>query len=96
MFLDSIHAASIAAASRIEHALSEAASSLSSFSPKPGPQKAWMIQLRIWLLLAEVYLEIELPNEAMNCITEASLINPTCHQIMYMVSEIFGLIANRS
>lgn len=67
--------------------MSEAASSLSSFSPKPGPQKAWMIQLRIWLLLAEVYLEIELPNEAMNCIQEAALINPMCHQIMYMVRQ---------
>ncbi|XP_021705407.1 tetratricopeptide repeat protein 7B [Aedes aegypti] len=80
---NSIHAASLAA-SRIEHALSEAASSLSSFSPRPGPQKAWMIQFKIWLLLADVYLAIEQPNEAINCIQEASLINPVSHQVMYM------------
>jgi tetratricopeptide (TPR) repeat protein len=44
-----------------------------------------MIQLKIWLLLAEVYLEIDLPHEALNCIQEAASINPMCHQIMYMV-----------
>ncbi|XP_055593885.1 tetratricopeptide repeat protein 7B [Uranotaenia lowii] len=84
---NSIHAASLAA-SRIEHALSEAASSLSSFSPRPGPQKAWMIQFKIWLLLADVYLAIEQPNEAINCIQEASLINPVSHQVMYMRGQI--------
>ncbi|XP_058118445.1 tetratricopeptide repeat protein 7B isoform X1 [Anopheles ziemanni] len=84
---NSIHAASLAA-SRIEHALSEAASSLSSFSPRPGPQKAWMIQFKIWLLLADVYIAIEQPNEAINCIQEASLINPVSHQVMYMRGQI--------
>ncbi|XP_055531177.1 tetratricopeptide repeat protein 7B [Wyeomyia smithii] len=84
---NSIHAASLAA-SRIEHALSEAASSLSSFNPRPGPQKAWMIQLKIWLLLADVYLAIEQPNEAINCIQEASLINQVSHQVMYMRGQI--------
>lgn len=84
-FSDSVHAASLAA-SRIEHALSEAASSLSSFSPRPGPQKAWIIQMKIWLLLADVYLSIDLPHEALNCIQEASLIYPYSHQIMFMVS----------
>lgn len=83
--LDSVHAASLAA-SRVEQALSEAASSLSSFSPRPGPQGAWMIQLKVWLLLADIYLSIEQPNEAMFCIQEASQIYPLSHQIMYMVS----------
>ncbi|XP_058840047.1 tetratricopeptide repeat protein 7B-like [Topomyia yanbarensis] len=84
---NSIHAASLAA-SRIEHALSEAASSLSSFNPRPGPQKAWTIQFKIWLLLADVYLAIEQPNEAINCIQEACLINPVSHQVMYMRGQI--------
>lgn len=74
------------AASRVEQALSEAASSLSSFSPRPGPQGAWMIQLKIWLLLADVYLAIDHPHEAMFCIQEASQIYPLSHHIMYMVS----------
>lgn len=79
-----MHAASLAA-SRVEQALSEAASSLSSFSPRPGPQGAWMIQLKIWLLLADVYLAIDQPREAMFCIQEASQIYPLSHHIMYMV-----------
>lgn len=85
---DSVHAASLAA-SRVEQALSEAASSLSSFSPRPGPQGAWMIQLKIWLLLADVYLAIDQPHEAMFCIQEASQIYPLSHHIMYMVSVLF-------
>lgn len=85
---DSVHAASLAA-SRVEHALSEAASSLSSFSPRPGPQQAWMIQMQIWLLLADVYLAVDQPNEALNCIQEAQLINPMSHHIMFMVSFCF-------
>lgn len=84
---NSVHAASLAA-SRIEQALSEAASSLSSFSPRPGPQGAWMIQLKIWLLLADVYLAIDQPHEAMFCIQEASQIYPLSHQIMYMRGQI--------
>lgn len=84
---DSVHAASIAA-SRMEQALSEAASSLSSFSPRPGPQKAWMMQIKIWLLLADIYLAIEQPAEAMNCVFEATLINPLSHQIMFMRGQI--------
>lgn len=82
-----MHAASLAA-SRVEQALSEAASSLSSFSPRPGPQGAWMIQLKIWLLLADVYLAIDQPHDAMFCIQEASQIYPLSHHIMYMVSDI--------
>lgn len=84
--LDSVHAASLAA-SRVEHALSEAASSLSSFLQRPGPPKAWMIQMKIWLLLADIYLTSDLPNEAENCVHEATQISPLSHQVMYMVSS---------
>lgn len=76
------------AASRIDHALSEAASSLSSFSPKPGPPKAWLIQLKIWILLADIYLASELPTEAFNCIQEASAINPLSHHVMHTKGKI--------
>ncbi|KAG5671399.1 hypothetical protein PVAND_001597 [Polypedilum vanderplanki] len=80
---NSIHPASLAA-SRVDHALSEAASSLSSFTPRPGSPKAWSIQLKIWILLADVYLASDLPNEAENCIQEAMSINPLSHHVMYM------------
>lgn len=84
---DSVHPASLAA-SRIEHAFSEAASSMSSFCPKPGPPRVWHIQLKIWLLLADVYLASDLPAEAENCVQEASLINPLSHLVMYMRGKV--------
>lgn len=76
------------AASRVEHALSEAASSLSSFCPRPGPPNAWMVQLKIWLLLADVYVTSSLPLEAENCVQEATLINPLSNVMMYMKGKI--------
>lgn len=93
---NSIYAASLAAASRVEQALSEAASSMSSFSPRPGPQRAWMIQLKIWLLLADVYLSIDQPNEAMHCILEASQIYPLSHQIMFMRGQVYVYLSQWS
>lgn len=79
----SLHAHSLAA-SRVEQALSEVASSLSSFTPRPGPQRAWLLQLQIWLLLAEIYLSLEQVPAATACIQEASSIFPLSHHIMYM------------
>lgn len=88
---DSIHAQSLAA-SKVEQALSEVASSLSSFVPKPGPQRAWLLQLQVWLLLAEVFLDLDHPKEATSCIQEASNIFPLSHHIMYSVSSTLFLI----
>ncbi|XP_017147915.1 tetratricopeptide repeat protein 7B isoform X3 [Drosophila miranda] len=85
---NSVYAASLAAVSRVEHAVSEAASSLSSFTQRPGPRRPWMLQIEIWLLLADVYLRIDQPNEALNCIHEASQIYPLSHQIMYMRGQV--------
>ncbi|XP_015180157.1 PREDICTED: tetratricopeptide repeat protein 7B isoform X1 [Polistes dominula] len=78
----SMHAQSLAA-SRVEQALSEVASSLSSFTPKPGPQRAWVLQLQVWLLLAEVFLAMDQPNGAILSLQEASSIFPLSHHIMY-------------
>ncbi|GLH01190.1 Tetratricopeptide repeat protein 7B [Gryllus bimaculatus] len=79
----SLHAHSLAA-SRVEQALSEVASSLSSFTPRPGPQRAWILQLQIWLLLAEIYLSLDQEAAATASIQEASSIFPLSHHIMYM------------
>lgn len=86
----SLHAQSIVA-SRVEHALSEVASSLSSFTPRPGPQRAWLLQVQIWLLLAEIYIEMDELNWASACVAEATAIYPLSHQVMYMVSKKLGL-----
>ncbi|XP_030767234.1 tetratricopeptide repeat protein 7B-like [Sitophilus oryzae] len=72
------------AVSRVEQALSEVASSMSSFSPKPGPQRAWMLQLEVWLLLAELYLALDQIADVQQCIQEASQIYPLSHHIMHM------------
>ncbi|XP_023178197.2 tetratricopeptide repeat protein 7B isoform X2 [Drosophila hydei] len=74
--------------SRVEQALSEAASSLSSFTQRPGPRRPWMLQIEIWLLLADVYMRIDQPNEALNCIHEATQIYPLSHQIMFMRGQV--------
>lgn len=73
------------AVSRVEQALSEVASSLSSFSPRPGPHRAWMLQLEVWLLLAELYLALDQPADVHQCIQEANQIYPLSHHIMHMV-----------
>lgn len=78
----SLHAQSLAA-SRVEQALSEVASSISSFTPKPGPQRAWLLQLQIWLLLTEVFLILDQPNGAVLSLQEATNIFPLSHYIMY-------------
>ncbi|XP_071524615.1 tetratricopeptide repeat protein 7B isoform X2 [Panulirus ornatus] len=79
----SVHAESVAA-SRVEQALSEVASSLSSYQPKPGPHQAWLLQIQIWLLTAQLYLKTDQVTEAANCLQEASSIFPMSHHIMFM------------
>ncbi|KAL3279766.1 hypothetical protein HHI36_017274 [Cryptolaemus montrouzieri] len=71
-------------AARVEQALSEVASSMSSFSPRPGPQRAWMLQVEIWLLLAELYLSLDQPGDVQQCLMEATQIYPLSHHIMNM------------
>ncbi|XP_066248655.1 tetratricopeptide repeat protein 7B isoform X2 [Euwallacea similis] len=72
------------AATRVEQALSEVASSMSSFSPRPGPQRAWMLQVEVWLLLAELYLSLNQVADVQQCIQEAMHIYPLSHHIMHM------------
>ena len=53
----SVRAPSTMARSRVEQALSEVASSLTSSQPRSGPQQVWTLQIQIWLLSAELYLK---------------------------------------
>lgn len=85
---NSIYATSLIPVNRVEQALSEAASSLSSFSPRMGNHRSWVIQLKMWLLLADVYLSIDQPNEALHCVQEAAQLSPQYHQIMFMRGQI--------
>ncbi|XP_006814761.1 tetratricopeptide repeat protein 7B-like [Saccoglossus kowalevskii] len=72
------------AASRVEQALSEVASSIHSYTPRQGPQQAWLLQVQIWLTIAEIYLSMKKPDEATACIQEASSIFPLSHHVMFM------------
>lgn len=84
---DSLHAPQSLIAAKVEHAMSEvAASSVNSSLPRPTiTDNSWAIQHKIWLLLAEIYLEQDQLVAAANCLQEAINIFPFSHHIMYMV-----------
>ncbi|XP_063804671.1 tetratricopeptide repeat protein 7B isoform X2 [Pseudophryne corroboree] len=89
----SVHATSIAA-SRVEQALSEVASSLQSSAPKQGPLHPWMTLAQIWLHAAEVYIGISKPSEATACIQEAANLFPMSHNVLYMRGQVSELRGN--
>ncbi|XP_063804670.1 tetratricopeptide repeat protein 7B isoform X1 [Pseudophryne corroboree] len=91
--LCSVHATSIAA-SRVEQALSEVASSLQSSAPKQGPLHPWMTLAQIWLHAAEVYIGISKPSEATACIQEAANLFPMSHNVLYMRGQVSELRGN--
>ncbi|NXY21164.1 TTC7B protein, partial [Atrichornis clamosus] len=87
------HATSIAA-SRVEQALSEVASSLQSSAPKQGPLHPWMTLAQIWLHAAEVYIGIGKPAEATACTQEAANLFPMSHYVLYMRGQVAELRGN--
>uniref|UniRef100_H3AWS8 Tetratricopeptide repeat protein 7B n=1 Tax=Latimeria chalumnae TaxID=7897 RepID=H3AWS8_LATCH len=89
----SVHATSIAA-SRVEQALSEIASSLQSSAPKQGPLHPWMTLAQIWLHAAEVYIGIGKPAEANACTQEAANLFPVSHNVLYMRGQVAELRGN--
>nr|XP_020855931.1 tetratricopeptide repeat protein 7B isoform X4 [Phascolarctos cinereus] len=91
--VSSIHATSIAA-SRVEQALSEVASSLQSSAPKQGPLHPWMTLAQIWLHAAEVYIGIGKPAEATACTQEAANLFPMSHNVLYMRGQVSELRGN--
>ncbi|XP_030212850.1 tetratricopeptide repeat protein 7B isoform X1 [Gadus morhua] len=92
-YVCSVHATSIAA-SRVEQALSEVASSLQSSAPKQGPLHPWMTLAQIWLHAAEVYVGMGKPAEATACTQEAANLFPTSHNVLYMRGQVAELRGN--
>ncbi|XP_059907851.1 tetratricopeptide repeat protein 7B isoform X1 [Gadus macrocephalus] len=92
-YVCSVHATSIAA-SRVEQALSEVASSLQSSAPKQGPLHPWMTLAQIWLHAAEVYVGMGKPTEATACTQEAANLFPTSHNVLYMRGQVAELRGN--
>ncbi|KAI4879346.1 hypothetical protein NFI96_026340 [Prochilodus magdalenae] len=91
--LGSVHATSIAA-SRVEQALSEVASSLQSSAPKQGPLHPWMTLAQIWLHAAEVYIGMLKPAEALACTQEAASLFPLSHNVLFMKGQVAELRGN--
>ncbi|XP_013381532.1 tetratricopeptide repeat protein 7B isoform X2 [Lingula anatina] len=78
------------AASRVEQALSEVASSMnSSLMPKIGLHQSWTLQAQIWVHLGELYLGMDRVAEANACVTEAASILPMSHQVAYMKGKVY-------
>lgn len=72
------------APSHVEQTLSDVATSLSSFVPRPGPQSLWLLQLKVWLLLAEIYISLGSTSDAAACLQEAQNVYPMSHNVMYV------------
>ncbi|XP_046989778.1 tetratricopeptide repeat protein 7B-like [Schistocerca americana] len=72
------------APSHVEQTLSDVATSLSSFVPRPGPQSLWLLQLKVWLLLAEIYISLDSISDAAACLQEAQNVYPMSHNVMYV------------
>uniref|UniRef100_A0A9J8C7I6 Tetratricopeptide repeat protein 7B n=1 Tax=Cyprinus carpio carpio TaxID=630221 RepID=A0A9J8C7I6_CYPCA len=89
----SVHATSIAA-SRVEQALSEVASSLQSSAPKQGPLHPWMTLAQIWLHAAEVYIGMGKAAEATACTQEAANLFPMSHNVLFMKGQVAELRGN--
>ncbi|KAJ8411764.1 hypothetical protein AAFF_G00154020 [Aldrovandia affinis] len=89
----SVHATSMAA-SRVEQALSEVASSLQSSAPKQGPLHPWMTLAQIWLHAAEVYIGMGKPAEGTACTQEAANLFPMSHNVLFMKGQVAELRGN--
>lgn len=87
---NSLHAPQSLIVAKVEQAISEvAASSISSSLQRPScADNSWTMQHKIWLLLAEIYLEQDQIDSASSCLQEAVNIFPLSHHIMFMKGRI--------
>uniref|UniRef100_A0A8C7MFV7 Tetratricopeptide repeat domain 7B n=1 Tax=Oncorhynchus kisutch TaxID=8019 RepID=A0A8C7MFV7_ONCKI len=89
----SVHTTSMAA-SRVEQALSEVASSMQSSTPKQGPLHPWMTLAQIWLHAVEVYIGMGKPAEATACTQEAANLFPMSHNVLFTRGQVAELRGN--
>ncbi|OQV15685.1 Tetratricopeptide repeat protein 7B [Hypsibius exemplaris] len=71
---------------------SEMASTTGSYLQRNSPQRAFMMQLNIWTLMAELYMSLEQPDSALECLAEAAIVAPPSH----LVYHLQGVIALKS
>ena len=68
------------------------ASTLESSNRNVSIKQHDLILLEIWLLLGELYLELDQVSEAELCLNEAVQIFPSSHHVMYMVIVLFCFV----
>ncbi|XP_039593858.1 tetratricopeptide repeat protein 7A isoform X1 [Polypterus senegalus] len=80
------------AASRLEQAMSEM--SAYSSSQKSGPVQVWTTLEHIWLLAAEMFMELQRLKEASFCIQEAAGLFPASHGVLLIRGKLAELKGN--
>ncbi|XP_051775575.1 tetratricopeptide repeat protein 7A isoform X2 [Erpetoichthys calabaricus] len=80
------------AASRLEQAMSEM--SAYSSSQKSGPVQVWTTLEHIWLLAAEMFMELQRLKEASFCIQEAAGLFPASHGVLLTRGKLAELKGN--
>ena len=73
---------------RTEGTMSELASTTGSYMTRTAAHRAYTTQLHIWVLMAELYLSMELVDNALECLTEAANIGPPSHLIFFLQGTI--------
>ncbi|CAG7716142.1 unnamed protein product [Allacma fusca] len=76
---------------RADAALSEIASSISmhgSLAQSGTGELAWAAQINIWVMLAELYLKLDKPDQALSSIEEAAQIAAAHQDVLYVRGQI--------
>ena len=84
----SFRAESIATIPRTEVTMSEMASTTGSYLAKASSQHTSHTQMHIWVLMAELYLEMGHTEAAMECLSEATGVGPPSHLVFHLQGSV--------
>ncbi|XP_055329409.1 tetratricopeptide repeat protein 7B-like [Paramacrobiotus metropolitanus] len=73
---------------RGEGTISEMASTTGSYLAKANAQRAFSSQLHIWVLMAELYLSLDQPDNAVDCLSEAAMAGPPSFLVFYLQGSV--------
>lgn len=73
---------------RTEGTMSEMASTTGSYLTKSSPHRAFISQLHVWILMADLYLSLEQTENALECLSEAASIGPPSCLIFHLQGTI--------
>ncbi|GAU98227.1 hypothetical protein RvY_09403 [Ramazzottius varieornatus] len=84
----SFRAESVATIPRTEVTMSEMASTTGSYLTKSSSQHTFHTQMHIWVLMAELYLEMGHNEAAMECLSEASGVGQPSHLVFHLQGTV--------